>query len=412
MICSNSSLGGQLIGIGTIDCNNNMNYKWLDEPIKNMIVKQGLNNMLMFDGSTTSTKAVSNSSGYSTYNAIIEPWGMEYCLVGSGQTPNDFATTVDLEAPISSISHYNTAVLNWPYRGVYRDTSNPGHYKIRITHESPILSDSEYIREIGYYFKLSNNSYILSSRIVLPQSFLIISGMKLITTYELNVYFPNGVSNDPRIKTSMGLYDPNGTNLDAKIFQEIGEFANNVSLEPYNTYRFNFPGLSQTDNIYNSFGNTSISLRTENTVPLRFAPWMRPGNDNNTKKAINVWYSESIINPEIGNIQTKPNYSFDLSASKPTVSIATYEIDSFYRDHYITLPHLWPNMTNETEYKDIYYLNYQNVAIHFGIYNSVQGNFTPTPWRKHGNLSYYIKYRTSFSTNDSIAWQQQNYGVN
>lgn len=407
MISSHANLCGQLVGIGTIDRNKNIDFKWLDKPIKNMIVKQGLNNMLMFDGSTTSTLAVSNGSyGIYNYNTIVEPWGMEYCRPGTGQTANDFATTTDLEAPISSIQHYKTVALNWPYRGVQRDTWNVGHYRVRITHVSPALSGSEHVRELGYYFKRSNNTYVMAARVVLPQTFVLMPGMQLVTTYELNVYFPSGNIDDPRIKTSMGVFDANGGNLDAKIFQEIGEFRNSVNLGSSNTYKFNFPGLSPSNNIYNSFSGVSNLLRTLNEVPLRFAPWMRPGDDNETRRAINVWYSESPINPDIADIATKPNYSYDLGASRPSVVVSTYELDTFYRDHYITLPHLWPNMTYGTDYKDIYYLNYQNVAVHFGHYDDNTHDFVPTPWRKQGNKGFFMRYRTSFSTSDSIAWQQ------
>lgn len=96
------TLSGYLVGIGKRRADGSEDFQSI-KPVKNMIVKQGLNNWLRYNNSNS---ALLHTSSMQT----IFQWpisNIEYCLYGLGNAANDFATTTEL-ASLPNQTPYNS----------------------------------------------------------------------------------------------------------------------------------------------------------------------------------------------------------------------------------------------------------------------------------------------------------------
>lgn len=379
MICTKrQSMSGYLVGIGKIRPDGSETYN-LIKPVKNMIVKQGLNNWLRIDGNNNLTARADITATYNQYR--YHPMrNIEYCAYGSSNAANVFESTTDLSNAI--VSPYSTKKTNWPYCGSTRFESTK--YRVRISHESAAAATNQNVKEIGYYLRLSNNTFEMFSRVVLPFTYQLNAGEKLVTTYELILEFP--YSHSIATIANTGLHDANELILEAQGKETIGMDSN-----VYNNY-FTFPAVATTG-AFTIYDGAAVLLS--------------PAFYNAYDSINNVFYA-------LNNKDFPNNYGFDTlgplardnGASKPLVMATSYVYDSFQRDQVVTLPTFWPEQTDADGYKDIYYLNFNCFAMRFG--HTVDGVFTPTPWRKYAQKIASFVYRQVVATADSIAWQNSN----
>ena len=373
-------LSGYLVGIGKVRADGSQEYHKIP-PVKNMIVKQGLNNWLRYNGGNTKLNPRSQMSTIRNYPAL----NIDYCSYGTGGSSNDFAAITDLES--SQVTPYNTKKTGTPYCGSSIFDTNK--YRLRVSHISPASSGDVSVKEIGYYTHFSNGTNELFSRVVLPFTFNLNNGEQLITTYELVVQFP--YSFEVGLINSTNLHDSSGVDLAAQ-FKMVTYCA---AME---TDSSNFSTYASTGNVLHS-----ISVGGE---PGLFVPIFQPTDDEWYSEPMALYYSTS-SSKNLPNNNTRDSSlsvrDFN-NADAPSVVCLDYTLDSFQRDILINVPTFWPNMQNENAHTDIYYLNFLNFALRFG--HVVDGVFTPAAWRKYANKTARFVYRQGVATAESIAWQQ------
>ena len=376
------TLSGYLVGIGKRRADGSEDFQFI-KPVKNMIVKQGLNNWLRYNGGNNLlppnlTPQTSEAFTWPTKN-------INYCLFGLSNAANDFATTTEL-AQLPNIGPYNTKKTSWPYCGT-RLLDNNGKFLIRVSHVSPAVTNDYPVKEIGYYTNFTNNSKHLFSRVVLPFTYSLNAGEQLITTYELVINFPYSYSVTPAMQTT--LKDANGVNLEAvaKMCMGIQNFngANFPYINEYGEFMidFQYDGVAMLAPIFTNVSTQRTSLN-----------YMDSARDF----PANGYYDS--------NGSGGTNLKYDESASRAVPNVANYTLDSFQRDIVVSCHTFWPKMTSADQYTDIYYLNFLGFALKFG--HTIDGVFTPTPWRKYANHTARFVYRQAIATAESIAWQQNN----
>lgn len=382
MIKQNNTLSGYVVGLGKVRADGSVEYRELDKPIKNTIVKQGLNKWLTHNGSNS---AIVQNSDYDRVGfPTVDIRAMCY---GTSGNPTDFATTTDLISK-SMPTPYETiySMTSWPYKGTRNDPNDDKIVNYRWTTESNAAPIDINIREIGVY-KKENSNYYLFARIVLPSSFELHTGEKFICTYQLSVSFPLRGDTVYRHLAPGVFFDASGHDLQPETNQEVivnSGIANVIT------------------SVRDGNGNT-LPYIVPNT-PFAFGPYCRLNNDgtgySNTKDT--VFYKESQVNYPAINAAFPTGYSLDTGAAHPVFNILNYTPDTFERKIFVRLPHLWPNMQYETDYKDIWYLNFRCLAIRFGYMDN--GVWTPAAWRKKGNEDVYFTLVNSFKTQEAIDW--------
>ena len=382
MIKQNNTLSGYVVGLGKVRADGSVEYRELEKPIKNTIVKQGLNKWLTHNGSNSAI--VQDASGDSKE---LPTSAIRAMCFGISSISTDFANTTDLFSP--SMPIYDTLYsggLNWPYKGVRNDSNDDKVVNYRWTTESAEAPTNINVREIGIY-KKENSNYYLFARVVLPSSFELHAGEKFICTYQLSVSFPLRCDN-VYIHLPQGVFfDAAGHDLQPETTQEI--IVNNA-------------GCNAITNVQEGSNNTVPSFPSN--TPVAMGAYCRL-NDNGTGYYTTfdtVFYKESQVNYPAINAGFPTGYSLDTGASHPVFSILNYIPDTFERKIFIRLPHLWPNMQYESDYKDIWYLNFRGLAIRFGYYEG--GVWTPSAWRKKGNEDVYFTLVNSFKTQEAIDW--------
>ena len=371
-IKNNISLSGYIVGIGKKLADGSTEYKALDKPVKNIIVKQGLNDFMMFEGST----------GVAPNQNNLNFEFLSYCRYGSSNTPTDFATTSDLVAPIGST--YATAYKNgWPWFGTYRGSSY-GITKNRVTHISGAASLDTEVKEIGYYHKYGGLDHLFS-RVVLPSTFYLRAGESLITTYEFVVNI-----NTSEMKAVTSLHDSGGLLLEGRQKMIIAGTNGNIN--------FTLPCISAAS------GGSVVYQRLSNANANNgLAPLLMPASDFSYQSGETNFfrYTENIVNDF-------PNSWATLSMNKSTIGTQeqkyqpNYIIDSFTRDVNISCPQFWPSMTDYSQYRDIYAIQFLSSMLLFG--HTVDDVWVPTPWRKFANKTANFVMRQSVATAESIDW--------
>ena len=389
MLISNQNyLHGRLVGIGKIRKDGSREFRFLEKPINNMILRCGLNEFMTYNGSNT---AVLNSSNGRTAWYVID-----YCGFGTGGSTNDFANTTALES--SAITPYVNREYNrdWPFNGLRINSGTADSYKIRVSHKSPAVSENISVREIGYfknYGDINNpvNSGKLFSRIVLPSPFQLDVGDQFITTYELVV----GIARNPINLSNCGLHDSGNVELDCQVAQCL--YSNKTSI----LGMYPYGSVSSTSNRWTApTGGQSRGFQ--------FAPYNYYDRQAGIAGDQTYWdlrYTKSAFDFPTDQ---PPTFSFrGINADKVTCQKTDYTSDSFHRDVTVNVPVYWPEMTSATDYRDIYAVNWGTLYVRFGHFDANM-NFTPAPWRKLASRTAKFVFRQSIATQDSIAWQQNN----
>jgi hypothetical protein len=386
MISNSSTFSGYLVGIGKITKDGAMEHKFLDTPIKNMIVKQGLNNWLRYNGSDTARINIQNRYLGDTYKDFAYPLeNIQWCAYGSSDSPSNFANTVELGNRL--VNQYTTKKVNWPYCGTSR--YNTSQIRNRVTHISTATETDVSVNEIGYYLKLTDGTFQMFSRVVLPSPYELSAGEQLITTYEL-VYDVADVA-EPTEPFLTGLYDANGLQLEAK---------KKITFSVPTT----LPCYPACPSIYDYDGAAYNRVVPNNSYSLYLPIYYCSSDFDRVNKH---GYSTSTYDfrdmfSDVTNLTIGPTSSSNKRS--PTVISQPYVYDSFYRDSVWTLPQYWPTLTETTDTISIYFLKLGAVDLQFG--HTVDGAWTPTPWLKRGNTTTTIIIRHTISTPESIAWQQ------
>lgn len=380
MMKMNSMLSGYVVGLGKVRADGSTEYRLLEKPIKNTIVKQGLNKWFTHNGNNSSI--VSGADGDSKILPTANIRGMTF---GDGGSATDFATTTDLTTKAQPV--YETLYnYNWPYQGTAKNTSDPDAIKYRWTTVSAAASSPvSDVKEIGIY-KKENGNYYLFARVVLPSTFKLYSGEKLICTYELNVSYPYRNFYYQTLQTE--LEDANGHNLQIRYTQEVYFNSNN----DVNT----IAGVRR--------GQNNLEPSSYSNCPMAWGAYCRLADDGTGYYGSKdtVFYKESAVPDPNLNGAFPTNYSLDTGPSHPIVMIQNYVPDTFERVIKVSLPHLWPNMTETTDYRDIWYMNFRTLAIRFGYEEG--GVWVPSAWRKTGNMNMLFSVTNSFKTQDAIDW--------
>lgn len=386
MIKQNNTLSGYVVGLGKVRADGSVEYRELDEPIKNTIVKQGLNKWFTHNGSNSAIVQSADGDSKDLPTSAIR--AMCY---GTSGNPTDFATTTDLISK-SMPTPYETiySMRSWPYKGTRNDPNNDKVVNYRWTTESNAAPININIREIGVY-KKENSDYYLFARIVLPSSFELQAGEKFICTYQLSVSFPHRGDNVYRHLAPGVFFDAAGHDLQPETTQEV--IVNNSSDNYF---------CNAITNVQTGSDNTR-PFSTSNT-PIAWGPYCRLSADGTGYYGAKdtVFYKESQVNYPAINAAFPTGYSLDTGAAHPVFNILNYTPDTFERKIFVRLPHLWPNMQYETDYKDIWYLNFRCLAVRFGYMDN--GVWTPAAWRKKGNEDVYFTLVNSFKTQEAIDW--------
>lgn len=385
MIKQNNTLSGYVVGLGKVRADGSVEYRELDKPIKNTIVKQGLNKWLTHNGSNSAIVQGPDGDSKKLPTSAIRAM-----CIGSSSNITDFATTIDLVSP--SMPVYETLYsggLDWPYKGVRNDPNDDKVVNYRWTTESGAAPGNLNVREIGIY-KKENSNYYLFARIVLPSSFELHAGEKFICTYQLSVSFPHRGDN-VYIHLAPGVFfDAAGHDLQPETTQEI--IVNNSGLDYF---------CNAVTNAVKNTNNTDPFFAIN--TPVAMGAYCRLNDDGTGYYSSydTVFYKESQVNYPAINASF-PGYDKDTGVSHPTFNILNYIPDTFERKIFVRLPHLWPNMQYETDYKDIWYLNFRCLAVRFGYMDN--GVWTPAAWRKKGNEDVYFTLVNSFKTQEAIDW--------
>lgn len=368
-------LHGQITGIGKVTPDGQTYYRELERPIKNTIVKAGLNEFMTHDG--TLNTLYSGNSPEEPLNCF------EYAGYGTSSSPTDFATTIGLVAleGTPSNTHYpNNTSSAWPFRGTTRGEAYPV-VKFRQTYYMDASVNGCTVREIGLY-KYYSGGFHMFARVVLPFSYVLNAGERLIATYELVIDF------DGAIKTTVNVngfkdYQGNALDIQTKSIIECGN-----------------PG--STNGCYIDF-NGSFQQSSSSYANKTFIYGPQIGTNNRTDRNLIYLDSGFSFPSDWSNVSY---FKYDNSASKPIVTIDNYVQDSFKRQHHVYCPQFWPSMTLESEFKDIAAIAYGFCCVRFCKYDSESGTYPGRVWRKYANKSAYLTFEHKVSTADSIAWEQ------
>lgn len=381
MIKQNNTLSGYVVGLGKVRADGSVEYRELEKPIKNTIVKQGLNKWLTHNGSNSAI--VQGGSGDCKE---FPTSAIRAMCFGTSAIQTDFAVTTDLYTPSMPVYETLYNQLNWPYKGTRNDPNDEKVVNYRWTTASSEAPTDINVREIGIY-KKENNNYYLFARVVLPSIFELHAGEKFICTYQLSVSFPLRGDN-------VYIYVPQGVFFDAA----------GHDLQPETTQEIivNNSGCNAITSVDEGSNNTTPYFPANTPVAMGAYCRLQDNGTGYYSTYDTVFYKESQVNYPAINAGFPTGYSLDTGASHPVFSILNYIPDTFERKIFVRLPHLWPNMQYESDYKDIWYLNFRGLAIRFGYYDG--GVWTPSAWRKKGNEDVYFTLVNSFKTQEAIDW--------
>lgn len=385
-------IGGHLVGIGKIRKDGSMEYHEVD--IHNMITKDGLNAFFKYNDSNSAVREI----GYGSSFRNITPWFcLEYCAYGTGADANDFVNTTDLT---SQQAIYNTTLTNWPYTG--SRVAGTNQFKFRVSHQSAVAGSSVDIKELGWKKKVGTNTYKLFSRVLLPSAYHLEAGEQLVTTYEVLLTFPlmNGLT---YVQSSL-FTDSNGAALDLHLKQ----FA--FIRDPFVTTGLNRANIPYIDELrvfdYDIMGS-SYTWNGDAKAPVLLGPYdKRTGADTDKLYLDALYYSTDSNIAFQSAVAPYTSSNYDLGTAHTSTQIQDYVDDTFHREIKVTVPAMWPKMSNATDYTDIYLINFRGLNIMFGHFDENQ-DFVKTPWRKQANTSYTLTFSHVFTTQDAEDWLAQ-----
>lgn len=404
-------LGGYLVGIGKIKANGEMEYKELETPIKNKIVNSGLNHLLMYNGSPSSTLTTLTSydrpyfvlGGYNNYYGVLQFSG-----IGTNGDETDFFDSSLKEQVGDYVGSADTDFIRTSNTFQTTTLNGFGNISYKVTHKHKQVSETTTIREIGWFGRYGESGlyvYPMFSRVVLPSPIVLNAGEQLITTYQLNVDFSN---KEPINIQFFGLKDSNGDTLYAskKLIQyyrtDNSGNLNNCSA-PYMAYNYD------RDTVDAYMGGVSY---TGSTLLYSLHPvWLKHANGTSgSQYGVGVYSTVDREHPSNGSqLNSSNNYimqSNELVYKNLETNVYDYKCmdkKSKYRD----VDYVWgiysPNLgNNPSGYTDIHTITLHGYDYRFGYMNEEGTAWVPQALRKYANQKLTLRYRQRFVTDDIV----------
>lgn len=411
-----NKLSGAIVGIGFIR-NGVMEYKKLDTPIHNRITQDGLDYLLTLNGTDMYADLGSSRTDYpaigtcwigdrnistGSYSSKVYGTGvLAYAAYGSGTGETSFTDT----ELVNRISDYtNTYITNNPeLLGVKTYTDTYGKYSYRVTYKFGEAITTTTVNEVGFYGKYYNHitdteSYVMFSRVALPQPIVLEAGVELIVTYQLDV--TNAYATEGSIDFT-GLTDSEGNPLKAvaKLYRVVSSGLGTWSDGPNNEF-----GISE---------NGTASHQYENSFPKVYPPFVvrtQAKNEWNWNYGSVACYSsnQSIALPANNASLSTDSLCESLSyATSNTSQGAFFALftpylckgkTSKYRDVKYVFGEDCP-YTFENSYTDISLIGINGMLYRFGYYDN--GTFVPQVYRKYGNKALVLTSRVRYATQDT-----------
>ena len=426
-------LSGRLVGIGKIMKDGSKEFHWLKKPISNMMLSKGVDRLFkynwgynfFFDNSNINILGGlwasarknflnNNTNGYNGSN-----WGynqeiagaVSFCSYGTDGTASDYMTTDALGAMVVRYDNVyritNSKENLYPFHGT-RQTS-PGVLDMRISHLSPAAGADVAVRELGYWGASYKNgsdltNWGMTSRIILPSPYYLNAGEQLLTTYEIRVT----LDTDTSYGQFQSMTDTGGNALEYKCRRNLVEVVGNFG-GGANCHAFDFPYIDEQGggNIWPSGTAASSNIPTGVKAGTTAQPWRWGGSTPNYtgsnlkySSANNVAYTTDTTHeiPDWGTAESGLTIVQDSRHAR--ANVRTYVAGSHEIIYDLILPQFWPNLSLDTDYADIAYLNVGGLAIKFG--KMVDGVFTPQVCRKLATKQWKLSFKTSIKTPDDV----------
>lgn len=414
-------IGGEIVGIGKTHADGSEEFTWLKDPIHNQITTKGIDNLLMWNGSNelpssnigkeiaslylpvgrevTSYSDQSNSRDTSVTRTGV----LYYSAYGSGRGQIDPETDTEL---LHRLSEITSTFRNGYYFNGSNCISVEGNHQLqfRVTHTYPVVNETQYVNEIGFYHKVEpSGEYTLFSRVQLDTTYVLNPGESLIITYQLNVKYPN---QPKHISDFFELKDINGDILQAN---------ETTCIKVNNT-------LSWTKNHKNRYYDDSMADKSSapsipmimNYYPLgmpRFAGWFthypevqpdgyvqygwRPVWGLKNEDQLRCILLKSDIT-DLEMIKTNGPILSNTSYQETviTTQILPYTLGDKFRDYILILPTFYPYLDSGENHIDFNGIIFNGVAYRFGYDND--GTWVPQKLRKFGDQIYKLTYRMSY----------------
>ncbi len=438
------TLHGHLVGIGKIRKDGSEDFHWLEKPIHNKIVAQGLDYLFQQNGSdnvlsygsydypyvNASTMFATNTANYQyAYNLSTGTYTigcLEYMAYGNGTGSTEFNMT-DLVSRISDYS--NSKKTGYPMCGTQEISY--GHYKMRISHISAAAQEDTNVTEIGWYGRYGTqemrnptNTFVMFSRVALDSPYELSTGEQLITTYELTLNFGNCDAVEDI--NFFGLTDVDGTTpLKAQVKRIIYKTANDDSyndMAEYGETKYNFPTITRYGKSViadmRGFGSSDAGAKIAKPkiLPLNYLKSGSYYSGYWTELRPWFWTADKDFPAQYSPDNVNTSTNCDTTSAAPQVIFQPYTAGNFYRDIVIVCGQLFPNNTPLEGYTDIHYINFNGMAYRFGYYadevnpetGETESVWHPQAIRKYGNKILKLKFRTTLATSDTIGMADVN----
>lgn len=404
-------LGGYLVGIGKIKATGEMEYTELETPVKNKIVSSGLNHLLMYNGSPSSTlTAVSSSKRprfilgeYSNYCGVLQFSG-----IGANGDETDFFD-ISLKEQIGDyVGSSSTDFIRTSSTFQGTTLNSFGNISYKLTHKHKQVSETTTIREIGWFGRYgSSGSYVypMFSRVVLPSPIVLNAGEQLITTYQLTVDFSN---KEPINIQFFGLKDSNGDALYAsKKLVQYYSLNSAGSLSDLSAPYLDYNSAGDIVSSYVSGVSYSSSTLFYSLHPVWFK---NTDGQSGSIYGVGAYSTADREHPSNGStLSSTANFMMQNSTLVYTnleTNVYDYKCmdkKSKYRD----VDYVWgiysPNLGNKPSgYTDIYALTLHGYDYRFGHMNEEGTVWVPQALRKYANQKLTLRYRQRFVTDDIV----------
>lgn len=388
---SSQKLGGKIVGIGKVHKDGSIDYRELEKPIHNRVVSGGLDYLMTYDGTNNT---------YAYYDIKVDLYrgsNRNGCLKfmqagtdGSSTAFTDTALKSPVGAPVDSLPF--TGGVNC---GSYVTDASSNQVRMRISMQTEAMASDTTLREVGFFGKYPNSSnYTMFSRVVLPSAIEVLTGEKLIVTYELTVTYDNA-EHDISSKLT-GLLDSEGNSL-----KGIKKFCSlhSTSFNPSNVFGTFSDNLALISLILPSGGGYQLTYPSnyKNVYP-DLPLWAQSSNQTNFK-ALGYSVDSSYDFPIDWSTSTPTNTLFTVNETLTTWNLLDYTPGDFYRDVELTVQPTWAISGTDT-YADIYAICYRGIAIKFGYYDTTDPDnpvWVRKPWRKPITQSVKFRFRKSVS---------------
>lgn len=429
VIEQNTIIGGEIVGIGKIRADGSEDFKWLKDPIHNQITTKGIDNLLMWNGSSNlpssnidneisslylpcqAQQTVNYSLDYNDARdtSVTRTGVLYYSAYGDGTGNIDPDTDIELIHRISNIT--STFKRGNYFNGTNCISVNGNHQiQLRCTHTYPTVSEHQNVNEIGFYHKVEpNGEYTLFSRVQLDNTFELNVGESLIITYQLNLKYPDYPKH---INNFFGLKDTDGNILQANETTCIkvsnltwtSDYKYNAipyALQYSSNYSIWAPPIPMINRYY-PYGVPKFAIFEGSRDPdSKYAGYKQYGwrpvwgvNSRTQERCIMI--QTDVTNLEMmktdGPILSNISYQDNVL----TTQILPYTPGSKYRDYTLILPTFYPYLNSSEDYIDFNVLIFNGVAYRFGYDDN--GTWVPQKLRKRGDQTYKLTYRMSYTT--------------